>query len=776
MSNDSNKKPDNKDEFDPYNFFKLSVDEDDRKKDDGGKKGGGPGKMPFWGILIAIVGIFGILNLLSTSSTEGQIDFSEFRKLIEDGSIVRVEMEDSEFIGYGPNAAVSSAGKGSSLDRYFGLLKSQSSSNREVYRTTGVLMQSFIDLLDEKKVEYKFVTRQNSYLLQILLNFIIPFGFIFFMYWLIFRKMGGGLGGSFFGAGGGRSRAVDEGKVKTRFADVAGEDEAKEELMEIVDFLKSPKKYTDIGGKIPKGVLLVGPPGTGKTLLARAVAGEAGVPFFRISGSDFVEMFVGVGASRVRDLFRTAREKAPCIIFIDELDAIGKSRVNNLGGNDEREQTLNQLLVEMDGFDNEKGLIVLGATNRPDVLDAALLRPGRFDRQVVVDKPDVKGREAILRIHAKNVKVDESVDFDALAHATSGMSGADLANIVNEAALLAVRNGRKVVTPADFDEAIEKTLVGLQKKSRVVKEKERHIVAYHETGHALVAAFTPGSDPVHKITIIPRGMGALGYTLQRSEDEQFLYSRSELIGQVDVMLGGRAAEQIVFGEISTGASNDISRATGIIKSMITDYGMSDKFRNMTLGKSGWGYLGPQEPELVREYSEETQKYIDEEIARLMEERYAHVLALLGKHRNLLEYIAKRLLEKESMDKNEFEEIIKAESHCAELEAEAGKKAEDERYVNASALASVLAPEEPYIPVEPSGEMPVEPTGEIAVEPTEEKTNSAAVKAEASLAVAEEKPKRRTGTSRSTTRKTKTAAVETETKAKKRGRPAKKKTE
>lgn len=761
MRYDSDKKPDDKDEFDPYNFFKLSADDGSRKKDDGGKRGKPNGKLPFWGILIAIVGIIGIMNLLSSSGNEGQIDFSEFRKLIDEGKIVRVEMEDNYFIGYGPNAASASDARGSVLDRYFGLMRSQGSS-REVYRTTGVLLQSFIDLLDEKKVEYKFVTRQNSYLLQILLNFIIPFGFIFLMYWLIFRKMGGGLGGSFFGAGGGRSRAVDEGKVKTRFADVAGEDEAKEELEEIVDFLKTPKKYTDIGGKIPKGVLLVGPPGTGKTLLARAVAGEAGVPFFRISGSDFVEMFVGVGASRVRDLFRTAREKAPCIIFIDELDAIGKSRVNNLGGNDEREQTLNQLLVEMDGFDNEKGLIVLAATNRPDVLDAALLRPGRFDRQVVVDKPDVKGREAILRIHAKNVKVDESVDFDALAHATSGMSGADLANIVNEAALLAVRNGRKVVASADFDEAIEKTLVGLQKKSRVVKEKERHIVAYHETGHALVAAFTPGSDPVHKITIIPRGMGALGYTLQRSADEQFLYSRSELIGQVDVMLGGRAAEQIVFGEISTGASNDISRATGVIKSMITDYGMSDRFRNVTLGKSGKGYGGPQEPELVREYSEETQKYIDEEIARLMQERYAHVLNLLGKHRHLLEYIAQRLLEKESMDKKEFEEIIKAESHCSELEAAAGRKADDERYINASAIAST---EEPEIPAQeiPSGLFP------------EEAEIEADVQAPADVPVEEPPKKRPSARGQRSTRKA-AAASDAEEKPKRRGRPSKKESE
>lgn len=601
------------------------------------------------------------------------IDFSEFRNLIDQGQIVRVELGENYFTGYTSHSA------GASQPSRFGFMgMSLGTESGGVYRTSGVLMEGFIEFLDEKGVDYKFVTRQNNYLIQLLLNLVIPFGFIFLMYFFIFRKMGGGMGGmgSILG-GGGRSKAVDEGKVKTRFQDVAGVDEAKEELMELVDFLKQPKKYTDIGGKIPKGALLVGPPGTGKTLLARAVAGEAGVPFFRISGSDFVEMFVGVGASRVRDLFRSAREKAPCIIFIDELDAIGKSRVNNLGGNDEREQTLNQLLVEMDGFDNEKGLIILAATNRPDILDPALLRPGRFDRQIVVDKPDVKGREEILRLHAKNVKIDPSVDFSAVAHATSGFAGADLANIVNEAALLAVRAGRKVVLMDDFDEAIEKTLVGLKKKSRVVKENERKIVAYHETGHALVAAFTPGSDPVHKITIIPRGMGALGYTLQRSEDDQFLYSKKELMGQVDVLLGGRAAEQIIFGEISTGASNDISRATDIIKRMITDYGMSEKFKNVTLGKSGRGY-GTQEPELVREFSEDTQKYVDDEIARVMEERYQFVLKTLKKHGNLLEYIAQRLLEKETMDGKEFQEIVKAEDHCNELESTAVKNSSEEK--------------------------------------------------------------------------------------------------
>lgn len=639
-------------ENDPYDFFKQAMNETEENEGDKDKR---PQKrMPFWTILLIIAGLLIAVNMMFSSKSDDLIDYSKFKSLIKSGEIVRVEMTENTFIGYNKQAVQEiEKAAASSL----GFMNPHAVPTTGVYKTNGYLLQGLLDLLDEKNVEYKFIAKQNGYLIQILINFIIPFVLFILIYFLIFRKMSSGMGGigSILGNGN-KSKAIDEGKVKTRFDDVAGVDEAKEELIEVVDFLKEPKKYTDIGGKIPKGVLLVGPPGTGKTLLARAVAGEAGVPFFRISGSDFVEMFVGVGASRVRDLFKQAREKAPCIIFIDELDAIGKSRVNNLGGNDEREQTLNQLLVEMDGFDNEKGLILLAATNRPDILDPALLRPGRFDRQVVVDKPDVKGREAILKIHAQNVKIDGSVDFDALAHATSGFAGADLANIVNEAALLAVRNGRKIVLMEDFDEAIEKTLVGLKKKSRVVKENERKIVAYHETGHALVAAFTPGSDPVHKITIIPRGMGALGYTLQRSEDEQFLYSYSELIGQVDVLLGGRAAEQIIFNEVSTGASNDISRATDIVKRIITDYGMSSKFKNVTLGKSGRGY-GSGEPELVREFSENTQNYIDEEIARIINERYEAVIKLLKKNYGLLEEISQKLLEKETMEGKEFNEII-----------------------------------------------------------------------------------------------------------------------
>lgn len=666
MSEEHNDDP-KKNEMDPYNFFKLSTD----PKDDDDRKPKKPFKFPFLGLMLAVVAVFAFVNMFLVQKPEELIDFSEFKQLIENGTIVRVELGDTFFVGYEAEPKENTSITPVTQLRSLPWLRAQQDvPGRKSYKTTGVLMSKFIEFLDEKGVEYKFVAKQNNILLQIFIN-ILPFLIIIGIYFLMFRKMTGGLGGGMglFGAGGSRSKAVDEGKVKTRFSDVAGVDEAKEELVEVVDFLKEPKKYTDIGGKIPKGVLLVGPPGTGKTLLARAVAGEAGVPFFRISGSDFVEMFVGVGASRVRDLFKQAREKAPCIIFIDELDAIGKSRVNNLGGNDEREQTLNQLLVEMDGFDNEKGLIILAATNRPDILDPALLRPGRFDRQVPVERPDVKGREAILRIHAKNVKLDDDVDFDSLAHGTIGFAGADLANVVNEAALLAVRNGRTKVTMIDFNDAIDKVSIGLKKKSRKENEKERRIVAFHETGHALVGAFTPEYPPVNKITVVPRSHGIGGFTQYREEEEKTLQTKRDLLNEVDVLLGGRAAEEIVFNEITTGAGSDIQRATDTIRSMITTYGMSDKFKNMTLGKSGRGY-GSEEPQLVREFSEETQRYIDEEIARIVDERYNHVLGILSEKKQLLDYIANRLLEIETMDGKEFEEIVKNATRCKEIEDKA----------------------------------------------------------------------------------------------------------
>ena len=665
-NNDEEKK--NRDEHDPYSFFKFSTEPDDDKRDGGNKP---PRRFPFLGMLLLVVGALVCFNMLMASKVDDLIDFSTFRKLIETGKIVRVELNEDVFVGYGEekkNEAPATE-QNPSLKLFPWAARTQPETTRDVYRTNGVLMPSFIEFLDKHDIKYKFVFKQNSHLMQIFLNLILPFGIIFLMYFFLFRKMGGGLGGgmgSIFGGGGSRAKAVDEGKVKTRFADVAGVDEAKEELMEVVDFLKQPKKYTEIGGKIPKGVLLVGPPGTGKTLLARAVAGEAGVPFFRISGSDFVEVFVGVGASRVRDLFKQAREKAPCIIFIDEIDALGKSRMNGFGGgNDEREQTLNQLLVEMDGFDNEKGLIILAATNRADILDAALLRPGRFDRQVPVEKPDVKGREEILRIHSKNVKVDSDVDFVSVAHGTTGFAGADLANVVNEAALLAVRNGRKKVTMADFNEAIDKVSIGLKKKNKRENEKERKLVAFHEAGHALVGAFTPDFPPVNKITVIPRSHGVGGFTQYREREERNFLTRKDMLDEVDSCLGGRAAEQIMLGDISTGASNDIARATDIVKRMITDYGMSDRFKNITLGKGVLGNRGG-EPELVREFSEDTQKYVDEEIARIMDERYSYVVNLLTEHKSLLDYIGNRLLEIETMDGKEFYDIINGEKHCAEI--------------------------------------------------------------------------------------------------------------
>ena len=659
MSNfDENNDKDDKKQNDPFEFFKLSSEPSkDGKNDKNNKK-----KLPVWLILTIAMVVLVVLNIFSMMGDNSAIDFTTFKQYIKDGKIVEVDLGNVYFVGYGPESNIDNS-------RSIESLLGGKNDSRTTYKTAAIWSEGFLEFLDENGVAYKAEVKQNNFLLDFILNWILPFGFIFLMWNLLFKKIGGGMGGgmgSIFSAGSSRATSVEEGQIKTRFSDVAGVDEAKEELVEVVDFLKSPKKYTEIGGKIPKGVLLVGPPGTGKTLLARAVAGEAGVPFFKISGSDFVEMFVGVGASRVRDLFKQAREKAPCIIFIDELDAIGKSRVNNLGGNDEREQTLNQLLVEMDGFDNQKGLILLAATNRPDVLDPALLRPGRFDRQVVVDRPDVKGREAILKIHSKNVKIEKDVDFQSLARATAGFAGADLANIVNEAALLAVRGGRKKVTMQDFDEAIEKTMVGLQKKNRVIKESERKIVAYHETGHALVAAFTEGSDPVHKISIIPRGVSALGYTLHRAEDESFLSTQKEMLAEVDCLLGGRGAEEVIFGEVSTGAANDIMRATGIIRRMITEYGMSEKFKNMTLGKQGGGYgYGSSEPSLVREYAETTQQFIDEEIARVMDERYNRVLDLLKSKMQVLEYIAQRLLEKETIEAAEFNDIVNAEANLAQ---------------------------------------------------------------------------------------------------------------
>ena len=594
-------------------------------------------RFSIWFFIVTIIMLIMMNTYFQQAKLQEQaVSYSVFKQKIENGEIKKVRMTDKYYYGT------------------TGVPVSDTDASPLVYETVPVNDPDFIRLLDKEGVEYSAVIQQEPVLMNLIVGWIIPFAFIYIIWKLMAKKMGGaGMGVMNFGRN--KSMIVAETDTGVRFGDVAGAEESKEELMEVVDFLEHPGKYTEIGGKIPKGVLLVGPPGTGKTLLARAVAGEAKVPFFRMSGADFVEMFVGVGAARVRDLFRQAREKSPCIIFIDELDAIGKSRINIAGGNDEREQTLNQLLVEMDGFDSTTGVIILGATNRPEILDPALMRPGRFDRQVVMDRPDLEGREAILKIHSKNVKLADNVDLKAIARATVGFVGSDLANIINEAALLAVRAGRQEVLQEDLSEAIEKTVAGLQKKNRLINPRERKIVAYHETGHALTAVFTNGTDPVQKITIIPRGIGALGYTLQTPTEDRFLMSQDDILGKIDVLLGGRAAEQIIFNEISTGAANDLTRATDLVRSMITEYGMSEKFKNMVLSKRGNQFLGSAAapPYMEREYSESTQKYIDEEIARILDVRYKRVIELLSGKRIQLESIANKLLEVETLEADEF---------------------------------------------------------------------------------------------------------------------------
>ncbi len=609
-----------------------------------------------WYFIIAIILIILFNNLMMSSRLNEaiSIDYSQFKEYVKDGRIVQVAFDGDQYIGYGLTKA-DAAKTLQEIAASRQIPDSIDTSAIFAYQAYAIDDPSFVPLLDEMGVEYYATEPKQPSMLSYLASMLLPIAIFFIFYaWMSKRLTGGAQGVMSFSQN--KSRLVAENDTGVRFADVAGEDEAKAELVEVVDFLRNPQRYTDMGAHIPKGVLLVGPPGTGKTLLAKAVAGEAGVPFFRMSGADFVEMFVGVGAARVRDLFKQAKEKSPCIIFIDEIDAIGRKRSDaSIGGNDEREQTLNQLLVEMDGFDSRTGVIILGATNRSEVLDPALLRPGRFDRQVLVDKPDLNGREAILRIHTKDMKLAADVDLRKIAQGSAGLAGADLANIANEAALQAVRLGHDAITQTDFEEAIEKSIAGLERKSRVLDAKERTRVAYHETGHALTAFLTPGSSPVSKISIIPRGYGALGYTLQYPTEDRFLLSQSELLGSVDVLLGGRAAEEVVFGEISTGASNDISRASDTVRQMITEYGMSERYRNMTLPKTNSGIDGVSG---AREYSEATQEYIDNETERIIQTRYAAVLENLRKNRDALERIAQSLLEKEVLEGGEFEALAK----------------------------------------------------------------------------------------------------------------------
>ncbi len=514
---------------------------------------------------------------------------------------------------------------------------------------------TLVEILDKYKVPYGAIN-DNNWLSDLIFGWIIPI-FIFFAIWMFLAsRMQKGMG-SVLGIGSAKGLIKSE-KPDVKFDDVAGNEEAKEEVKEIVDFLKNPDRYIELGAKIPKGVLLVGPPGTGKTLLAKAVAGEADVPFFAVSGSSFIEMFVGVGAARVRDLFNQAKKEAPSIIFIDEIDAIGKSRAASgmMGGNDEREQTLNQLLAEMDGFDSNEPVIVLAATNRPEILDPALLRPGRFDRQVLVDKPDFKGRVEILKVHVKKIKAGEDVDLEEIARMTAGLAGADLANIVNEAALLAGRKGKKEVNQEEFVEAVERQIAGLEKKSRRLNEKDKKIVAYHESGHAVVAEVIPEAKKVKKVSIVPRGLAALGYTLNMPEEDKFLMQKKELIAEVDTLLGGRAAEELFIGEISTGAGNDLERATDIVRAMVSMYGMSDVAGLMVLEKQTNRFLGNFSQ--AREYSEKTQEEVDKFIKKFLDERYEYVKSILKKYAPVIEKMVEELYEKEVIDGKRVRELIK----------------------------------------------------------------------------------------------------------------------
>ena len=583
---------------------------------------------------------FLLVLVLANSYYQGNggrsIPYSEFKALLKDGKVAEVTIGEPLIRGTLQEA-----------------LPEDPKSKQ--FTTTRVEDPKLTEELEARRVKY--TGEVANHWLPDLLGWILPLIVLLGIWGFFFRRMGGAEGGVMSFA---RSRAkvYADDEVKVRFTDVAGVDEAEDELKEIVEFLKNPKKYTNLGGRIPKGVLLVGPPGTGKTLLARAVAGEAHVPFFSLTGSEFVEMFVGVGAARIRDLFQQAEVKAPCIVFIDELDALGKTRVQSpLGSHEEREQTLNQLLAEMDGFDSRKGVIIMAATNRPEVLDPALLRPGRFDRQVLVDKPDVKGREAILRIHSKLVKMAPDVDLKVVAARTAGFAGADLANLVNEAALLAARNDKTSVDMKDFESASDRLIAGLEKK-RVMSTKERRIVAYHESGHAIVASVLPGLDPVHKISIVQRGFGALGYTMQLPLEDRYLMTRGDLLNQLAVLLGGRTAEEIALGEISTGAQNDLLRATDIARAMVTEFGMSDSLGAINYdGNKRARFLDIPMAQERGMYGEETARLIDAEIKRILTDAHDKARDILTAHRYNLETITRRLLEIEVMEGNELRRLL-----------------------------------------------------------------------------------------------------------------------
>ena len=634
---------------------------DDKKKNDNQS----PLKNPmFIFLIIAIMGTF-IFNMAMTSYTarkQEEISYDKFLTMVREDKIDEVMIKADQLIIYEKpeKKAQKTTDDTSDLLKLFGIdadKKSDITDVRHVYFTGYLPDDRLYELLDEHGVKYYTPIAYNNPVLDFFLAWIFPPLIICLLFFFLTRSLSKRMGGGgIMGIGQSNAKMYNmENKTGITFNDVAGQEEAKESLNEIVDFLHNPTKYTAIGAKQPKGALLVGPPGTGKTLLAKAVAGEANVPFFSLSGSEFVEMFVGVGASRVRDLFKQANQKAPCIIFIDEIDAIGKSRDNQINSNDEREQTLNQLLSEMDGFDSSKGLVILAATNRPEILDKALLRPGRFDRRIIVEKPDLKGREDILKVHIKNVKTDPMIDLHKMALATSGAVGADLANMVNEAALRAVRCGRQIVLQEDLMEAVEVIIAGKEKKDRILSDKEKRIVSFHEVGHALATALQKNTQPVQKITIVPRTMGSLGYTMQMPEEEEhYLMSKAEILDQITVFLAGRAAEEIVFDTQTTGASNDIERATDLTRKMITQYGMSDKFGMAGLESIQNKYLDGRS---VSNCSEETKTEIDSEVVRVLKERYAIAKQLLNDNRDALDRIAEFLIDKETITGDEFMEIF-----------------------------------------------------------------------------------------------------------------------
>lgn len=618
--------------------------------------------------LLTFVLVTGMQGLVSSRQNE-ELTYSEFVRRVENGEVEAV-VEGTSTVQVIPKPG--NPDFSSQLNYYVVRLNSD-------YDYASRLLENGVDI----RVE----SRDNGVILAAILNYAIPFLFLVFLMNFTMRRMGGG---GIMGVGKSNAKMYVQKETGITFKDVAGEDEAKESLTEIVDFLHNPGKYTKIGAKLPKGALLVGPPGTGKTLLAKAVAGEAHVPFYSLSGSDFVEMFVGVGASRVRDLFKNAAENAPCIIFIDEIDAIGRSRDSRLGGNDEREQTLNQLLSEMDGFDSTKGLLVLAATNRPEILDPALLRPGRFDRRVVVERPDLNGRINILKVHSKDVLLDDTVDFKEIALATSGAVGADLANMMNEAAINAVKHGRQAVSQKDLFEAVEVVLVGKEKKDRIMSKEERRIVSYHEVGHALVSALQKHSEPVQKITIVPRTMGALGYVMNVPEEEKYLNTKKELEAMLVELMGGRAAEELVFDTVTTGASNDIEKATNLARSMITQYGMSEKFGLMSLESRENQYLSGR---TVLNCSDGTAGEIDQEVMKILKYSYEEAKRLLSDNREAMDKIAEFLIEKETITGKEFMKIFRQVKGLPEEEDKASEGQEERIHEKAPEQSQDQAPQE-----------------------------------------------------------------------------------